>query len=275
MPQSRRGRRENESVNPCVAGEARETAPGERQRASGARPLVLLAEADRRLRRQLRSALSKDHRVIEATTAQEAIAQAAAHNPDLAVLALALPGADGIGLTSKLRKWTLAPILIVSSHGDEAGKVAALDAGANDYVTTPLRTGEVLARVRVWLRATRRVHASSLRTELEVGNLRIDFLQQRAYVVGREVRLTPKQYRLFAMMMRNAGKVLSREVLLTSVWGPAYASETQYLRVYIGHLRQKFEEDPSRPQYFLTEPGVGYRLRRDEGELSELPAQSA
>jgi two-component system KDP operon response regulator KdpE len=229
---------------------------------SPVRALVLVAAGDRRLRRHLRTALSEqDMRVIETATGAEALAQAPAHNPDLVVLDAALADIDGVAVTAKLREWTYAPILILSSKSGEADKVTALDAGANDYLTIPLRTGELLARIRVWLRTTQRAKADSLATTLEVGDLRIDFGRREAAVRGKDVRLTPKQYRLFATLMRNAGRVLTHEQILFTVWGPAYARETQYLRVYMGHLRQKFEEDPANPRYFVTEPGVGYRLR--------------
>jgi two-component system KDP operon response regulator KdpE len=236
--------------------------PGTAERPPQLRPVVLVAQGDRRVRRQLRGALAgHDFRVIETATGAEALAQAPAHNPDLILLDFDLPDINGLDVTAKLREWSVAPILVLSARGEEAEKIAALDCGANDYVTIPLRTGELLARMRVWLRATQRARSNSLGTVLEVGDLEIDFGKRRASVCGREVALTPKQYKLLAMMMRNAGKVLSHEQILFAVWGPAYARETQYLRVYIGHLRRKFEQDPAQPQYFLTEPGFGYRLR--------------
>jgi two-component system KDP operon response regulator KdpE len=153
--------------------------------------------------------------------------------------------------------------LILSARDEESEKVAALDAGANDYLTKPFRTAELLARIRVWLRHTQRASADALGSVLEVGDLRIDFAKRLAFVGGQEVSLTPTQYKLFATLMRNAGRVLTHEQILFSVWGPAYTKETQYLRVYMGKLRQKFEVDPARPRYFVTELGVGYRLRAD------------
>jgi two-component system KDP operon response regulator KdpE len=227
-------------------------------------PLVLLAEDDRRMRKYLRATLT-DHgfRLVETETGSEAVVQAAAHNPDLVVLDFALPDMDAIQVTTKLRGWTATPILILSAHDEEFEKIAVLDAGANDYLTKPFGTGELLARIRVWLRHTQRATSDSLTSVLDVGHLKIDFARRLAFVSGREVRLTPTQYKLFAMMMRNAGKVLTHEQILFSVWGPAYTRETQYLRVYMGQLRHKFEEDPARPRHFLTEPGVGYRLRAD------------
>ena len=225
-------------------------------------PLVLLAEDDRGMRRYIRATLSDQRlRVVDTETGSEALAQAAAHNPDLILLDLGLPDMDGIHVTTKLREWTAAPILIVSARDEELEKVAALDAGANDFLTKPFGTGEFLARVRVWLRHTQRATSDSLSSVLSVGDLRIDFAQRVASVAGREVRLTPTQYKLLGTMMRNAGKVLTHEQILFAVWGPAYTRETQYLRVYMGQLRQKLEADPARPRYFITEPGIGYRLR--------------
>jgi two-component system, OmpR family, KDP operon response regulator KdpE len=225
-------------------------------------PLVLVVEDDGRMRKYLRTTLSDQRfRVVDAETGSEGLIQAAGHNPDLVVLDFALPDLDGVQVTTKLREWTPAPILILSAHDEEQEKIAALDAGANDFLTKPFATGELLARIRVWLRHMQRADTESLNTVLEVGDLRIDFERRLAFVGGREVRLTPTQYKLFGVLMRNAGKVLTHEQILFTVWGPAYTKETQYLRVYMGKLRQKFEEDPARPQYFVTEPGVGYRLR--------------
>jgi two-component system KDP operon response regulator KdpE len=227
-------------------------------------PLVLVVEDDARMRRYLRAALADQRfRVVESDTGAEALVQAAAHNPDLVLLDFRLPDLDGVQVTTKLREWTAAPILVLSVHDDEHEKIAALDAGANDFLTKPFATGELLARIRVWLRHTQRADAESMNSVLEVGDLRIDFAKRLAFVEGREIRLTPTQYKLFGVLMRNAGKVLTHEQILFTVWGPAYTKETQYLRVYMGKLRQKFEREPARPRYFLTEPGGGYRLRAE------------
>src|SRR5580704_17929331 len=201
--------------------------------------------------------------VLVAQTGSETLVQASGHNPDLVVLDYVLPDMDGIQVTTKLREWTAAPILILSARDEESEKVAALDAGANDYLTKPFRTAELLARIRVWLRHTQRASVDTLSSVLDVGELRIDFGRRLAFVAEREVRLTPTQYELFAALMRNAGKVLTHEQILFTVWRPAYTKETQYLRVYMGKLRQKFEKDPARPRYFVTESGVGYRLRTE------------
>jgi two-component system KDP operon response regulator KdpE len=225
-------------------------------------PLVLVVEDDRRMRKYLRATLTDQRfRVVDAESGSEGLIQASGHNPDLVILDFGLPDFDGIQVTTKLREWTAAPILMLSARDEEHDKVAALDAGANDYLTKPFGTGELLARIRVWLRLTQRANSDSLDSTLSVGELRIDFGKRLAFVGDREVRLTPTQYKLFGTMMRNAGKVLTHEQILFSVWGPAYTKETQYLRVYMGQLRQKLETDPARPRYLVTEPGVGYRLR--------------
>ncbi|HLK40169.1 MAG TPA: response regulator [Polyangiaceae bacterium] len=225
-------------------------------------PLILIVEDDSNMRKYLRSTLADQRfRVVDADNGARALTLAAGHDPDLVLLDFALPDTDAVRLTTKLRESSAAPILVLSAHDEERGKVAALDAGANDFLTKPFSTGELLARIRVWLRHTQRVEADPRESVLEVGPLRLDLERRTASVEGRLVRLTPTQYKLFGVMMHNAGKVLTHEQLLFMVWGPTYTKETQYLRVYMGKLRQKFEEDPARPKYFHTEPGVGYRLR--------------
>ena len=214
------------------------------------------------MRKYLRETLTDQRlRVVESETCNESLGHAASHSPDLVVLDFGLPDIDTIQVTTKLREWTAAPILILSGHHGEHEKIAALDAGANDYLTRPFATAELLARMRVWLRHTQHAQADTLTATLDVGSLRIDFDQRLAFVAGREVQLTPIQFKLFATMMRNAGKVLTHEQILFAVWGPKYTSETQYVRVYMGQLRRKFEDDSVRPRYFITEPSVGYRLQ--------------
>jgi two-component system KDP operon response regulator KdpE len=227
-------------------------------------PVALLVEDDGRMRERLRLALSDEHlRVVETDSGSEALVQAAAHNPDLFVLDFGLPDLDGLHVTARLREWSAAPILFVSARDGERDKVAALEAGADDYVTKPFGMQELIARVRVLLRRSQRATPSSNATTIEVGELAIDLADHRAYLGSCEVALTPTQFKLLAALMRNAGKVLTHEQLLTAVWGPARAKETQYLRVYIGQLRKKLERDPLRCRYLLTEPGVGYRLRSE------------
>jgi two-component system, OmpR family, KDP operon response regulator KdpE len=230
--------------------------------APAALPVILVAAPEPRTRKLLRTALARQQvRVVEAATGPATLSQAAKYNPVLMVIEAGGPELDGVKLTTSLRKWTAAPIIIVSALSEEHDKVAVLDAGANDYVTKPFVTSELLARVRVWLRQSQRAEGEGASSRLDAGDLRIDFERRLAFVSGREVRLTPTQYKLFGTMMRMAGRVLTHEQILFTVWGPEYTKETQYLRVYIGQLRRKFERDPANPKYFLTEPGVGYRLR--------------
>jgi two-component system KDP operon response regulator KdpE len=235
---------------------------GERPASKAAMPLVLVVDDDRRMRRHLRTTLvDQRFRVVEAETGAEALAHAAAHNPDLVLLDFALPDLDGLAVTTRLREWTGAPIFVLSMREHESDKIAALDAGANDYLTKPFGTGELLARMRVWLRQIDGAAHGARGAVVDVGDLRIDFGRRLAFLSEREVHLTPTEYKLFGTLMKNAGKVLTHEQILVTVWGPAYARETQYLRVYMGQLRQKLEKDPARPRYLVTEAGVGYRLR--------------
>jgi two-component system KDP operon response regulator KdpE len=225
-------------------------------------PLILVVEDDRQMRGYLRATLTDQlFRVLEAGTGADGLAYATRHNPDFVILDLGLPDMDGLEVITSLRKWAAVPLLILSARVREAEKIAALDAGANDYLTKPFGTGELLARIRVWLRQSERSDADSTSSVLEVGDLRIDFAKRLAFVGDREVRLTRTQYKLFGTLMRNAGKILTHEQILFTVWGPAYTRETPYLRVYMGQLRQKFENNPARPRYLMTEPCIGYRLR--------------
>jgi two-component system KDP operon response regulator KdpE len=227
-------------------------------------PVVLLAASDARLRAYIRGVLSDQRmRVVEAATGAEALAQATEHNPEIVVLEFGLPDLNGIQMTRELRSWSEAPIFILSAPEDAGQQIAALDSGANEYLTRPFGTSEFLARLRVWLKHRQRASRHSLDTILDVGALRIDFGKRQASARGQEVQLTARQYKLFETMMRNAGKVLSHEQIVTAVWGPAHTAPMRYLRVYMGQLRRKIEVDPSRPQYLLTEPGVGYRLREE------------
>jgi two-component system, OmpR family, KDP operon response regulator KdpE len=232
--------------------------------ASGGGPLMLLVEDEPPMRRLLQLVLGgHGYRTVLAASGAEALVQASAHNPDFVLLDLGLPDCDGIEIARRLREWMSAPILVVSARGQESDKVAALDVGANDYITKPFAMGELLARVRVWLRQTVRVGPGHDESLIEVGELRIDLGRRLVSVAGREVHLTPIEYKLFAALMRNAGRVMTHRQLLALTWGPAYSKETHYIRVYMGQLRQKLEQAPARPRYLVTEPGVGYRLRSD------------
>jgi two-component system KDP operon response regulator KdpE len=228
---------------------------------------VLVIEDEPQMRRFLRPALEgQGYRVVEAATASEAMALASSHNPDLVILDLGLPDGDGVEVTRRLREWSTAPIVVVSARGQEADKVAALDAGADDYVTKPFGTGELFARLRVAQR-----HSATFRLEagepvFESGGLKIDLGARQAFRDGQEIHLTPLEYKLLATLVRHSGKVVTHRQLLKEVWGPSSVNETQYLRVYMAQLRHKIEKDPARPALLLTETGVGYRLRPPASE---------
>jgi two-component system KDP operon response regulator KdpE len=224
--------------------------------------LVLIVEDETQMRRFLRTALAaQGYRVVEAENAKDAIVAATTRSPELILLDLGLPDADGIDLTRKIREWSRTPIIVISARGREDDKVAALDAGADDYLTKPFSVNELLARIRVALR-----HAAASASEdgspvIEVGTLRVDQARREVTVEGREVHLTPIEYRLLFILARNAGRVLTHRQILKEVWGPPYVNETHYLRVFMTQLRRKIEKDPSRPRLLVTEQGVGYRMR--------------
>jgi two-component system, OmpR family, KDP operon response regulator KdpE len=236
--------------------------PGEAERArpSTTGPVVLVIEDEPPIRRFLRPTLaSQGYRLVEAETGEDGLLQAATRQPDLVILDLGLPDLDGLQVIRRLREWTAVPIIVLSARGAESDKVAALDAGADDYVAKPFAVGELLARARVALR-----HAALARepgeSTFELGGLRVDLGRRRVWVGEAEVRLTPIEYRLLAILVRHAGKVLTHRQLLQEVWGPGQVEQTHYLRVYMANLRRKLEADPARPRFLRTEPGVGYRL---------------
>jgi two-component system KDP operon response regulator KdpE len=221
-------------------------------------PLVMVVEDEPQLRRFLRAALSsRGYRLVEASTVKEAEQLAPGHNPDVFLLDLGLPDGDGVDLARRLREWTRAPIVVLSARGREDDKVNALDAGADDYLTKPFGVNELLARLRV---ALRHAQAPADQPVLEVGPLRIDLGRREVTVQGHEIRLTPTEYRLLALLARHAGLVLTHRQILREVWGPN-ATEVHYVRVHMAELRKKIESDPARPRLLVTELGVGYRLR--------------
>ena len=227
-------------------------------------PLILIVEDESQMRRFLRTALAaQDFRTVEAATGKEALAVMTTHNPDAVLLDLGLPDADGIELTRSVREWSRVPIVVISARGRESDKVAALDAGADDYLTKPFGMNELLARIRVALRHAAQAGTETSDTVLEVGPLRVDQPRREVTVAGNEVHLTPIEYRLLTLLARNAGKVLTHRQILKEVWGATYAGETHYLRVFMAQLRRKIEADPARPRLLLTEPGVGYRMKDD------------
>ncbi|MBI3944140.1 MAG: response regulator [Chloroflexi bacterium] len=222
---------------------------------------VLVVDDERAIRRFLNVSLTAHgYTVIEAETGQEALDMAALNRPDIIILDVGLPGLDGIEVTRRLREWTRIPIIILSVREREVDKIAALDAGADDYLTKPFGVGELMARLRVALRRAIRPGDAPIFTS---GDLTVD-LSRRIVTVGeREIQLTPTEYDLLKYMVVHAGKVLTHRQLLQEVWGSAYEQEAHLLRVNISNLRRKLEPDPTRPVYILTEPGVGYRLRSD------------
>jgi two-component system, OmpR family, KDP operon response regulator KdpE len=225
---------------------------------NGSLPLVLVVEDEPPMQRLVCTSITtQGYRAITADNGGDALAQARAHKPDLVLLDLGLPDMDGLVVAARLREGSDAPILIVSSRGQERDKVLALNAGANDFVTKPFVVGELLARMHVWLRPTQR---TSDRSTLDVGALRLDFARRLGFVEGRELCFTPPEYELFALLMEHAGKVLTHEHILRKVSGPQCAKETHSLRIHMGQLRRKIERDAVRPRYLVTEPGVGYRL---------------
>jgi two-component system KDP operon response regulator KdpE len=227
-------------------------------------PVVLLVEDEPQMRRFLRASLpGHGYRLLEATTAAEALSMATQWNPDLVLLDLGLPDLDGLVVTERLRKWTKTPILVLSARGQESDKIAALDAGADDYLTKPFGIGELLARMRVALRhAARTPEAESA---CAFGDVRVDLVKREVSRGVAVVHLTPREYKLLVILAKNADRVVTHRQLLREVWGPNAVEQTHYLRVYMAQLRQKLEVDPARPRYLTTEAGVGYRLRVEAG----------
>jgi len=220
--------------------------------------IVLLVEDEAQIRRLLRVCLERNgYQVIEAATGQEGIDQAITHQPDLVLLDLGLPDGDGIAVLQRIREWSAVPILVVSVREHEANKIQALDCGANDYITKPFSTGELLARLRVVQRYTQQ---APNRTIFTSGELQVDLAARSVKVRGRTIRLTVTEYSLLHLLIQHAGKVLTHSQLLREVWGSQEEQKTGPLRVYMGYLREKLEADPARPKLLLTEPGVGYRL---------------
>jgi two-component system KDP operon response regulator KdpE len=222
-------------------------------------PVLVLIEDEPQIRRFLRATLgSHGYRLHEAETGEDGLIEAASRQPDVVILDLGLPDVDGLQVIRRLREWSKVPVIVLSARGQEGDKVAALDAGADDYVSKPFAVGELLARLRVALR-----HAAageSGEPTFTVGDLTVDQIKRQVRVDGREVHLTPIEYRLLTLLVRHSGRVVSQRQLLKEVWGPGQTEQTHYLRVYMGTLRRKLEKDPARPRYLLTEPGVGYRL---------------
>ena len=220
---------------------------------------VLVVDDENSIRRYLRAALSaQGFTVYEAANGEEAVNAVLSNRPDIIILDLGLPDFDGIEVTRRLREWSQTPIIILSVREAENDKIAALDAGADDYLTKPFGTGELMARMRV---AMRRLANKSDAPVIQVDSLKMDLSRRLVTVKEQEISLTPTEYDILRLLMQNAGKVLTHHQLLRQVWGTAYESEMHLLRVNISNLRRKTEPDPARPHYLVTESGVGYRLR--------------
>ncbi len=226
-------------------------------------PVILLIEDDSQIRRFLRTTLtSNGYTLIESTSGQDGLHQVSAQRPDLIILDLGLPDMDGLAVTEQLRAWTGTPILVLSARDKEGDKVKALDLGADDYLTKPFGTEELLARIRVGLRHLQQ--AIHIETPIfTVENVRVDLEHRHVFVDDQEVHLTPIEYKLLTTLIRFADRVVTQRQLLKEIWGPSYDEETHYLRIYMGQLRHKLEADPAQPRFLITEPGVGYRLKAD------------
>ena len=233
-------------------------------------PIVLIVEDEAQMRLFLRTALAAaGFRVVEAVNASEADTLARSHNPELILLDLGLPDGDGIDVARALRSWCTAPVIVLSARGREVDKIEALDAGADDYLTKPFGTGELLARMRSALRR-KVLSGSAATTVVEAAGVRIDMNKRVVTRDGVEVRLKPTEYNVLALLAKNAGKVLTYGQILKEVWGPGAVEHPHYVRVQMAELRKKLELDPAQPTFLITEPGVGYRLRTPSAGSDEV-----
>ena len=223
--------------------------------------LILIVEDEPQIRHFLRTTLTAEgYRVIEAENGQRGVLEAATHKPDLVMVDLGLPDLDGVEVVKRIRAWSALPILILSARSAEAEKVAALDAGADDYVTKPFGVGELTARIRVALRHAAHGAQQDAGGMLRFGDIEVDLERRLVRADGRDVHLTPIEFRLLGCLAMHAGMVLTHRHLLREVWGPSHVDQSHYLRIYMKQLRHKLEPDPARPRFLLTETGVGYRL---------------
>lgn len=224
---------------------------------------ILIVEDEPDIRKFLRTALSAEgHKVVESVTARRGVIDAATHKPDLAIIDLGLPDFDGSDVIRQVRTWSSMPIIVLSARAQESSKIAAFDAGADDYVTKPFGIRELIARVRVAL--LRALRAVSENHTLSLGPAAIDIKARTAKRDGKSIHLTPIEFRIIACLAENHGMVVTHRQLLTAVWGPTHASDTHYLRIYLKQIRDKLEIDPVQPRYFITEIGIGYRLLTDD-----------
>jgi two-component system KDP operon response regulator KdpE len=226
--------------------------------------IIIVIEDEAQICRFLRTTLtSEGYQVIEAETGRQGLIEAATRKPELIILDLGLPDMDGVEVIKALRAWSSVPIIILSARSQESDKVSALDAGADDYLVKPFGAGELLARIRVALRHVSTAANGDEEGVFSVDQLKVDMMHRKITVSGAEIHLTPIEYRLLTVLIKHAGKVLTHRLLLNEVWGPNYVERAHYLRIYMGTLRHKLEQDPARPRFLLTEVGVGYRLAVD------------
>ncbi len=224
--------------------------------------LVLVIEDELAIRRFLKPSLESHHfKVVEAITGTEGLGLASSHKPDVVLLDLGLPDMDGLEVIRRLREWSEVQIIVLTARGKEKDKVAGLDAGADDYLTKPFDMGELIARVKVALRHAQRLKQGGEESLFETKGFTVDLSARIVKVKGKEIHLTPNEYNLLTLLIRYAGKVVTQKQILKEIWGPYSDDQPQYLRLYIYQLRQKIELNPNRPQYLITEPGVGYRLK--------------
>jgi two-component system KDP operon response regulator KdpE len=239
-------------------------APSDNTPMSDTPAVILVIEDESPIQKFLRVSLeAQGYQVVEAATGKRGLVEAAARTPDLVILDLGLPDIDGIEVTRQLREWSKVPVIVVSARGKEQDKIAALDAGGDDYLTKPFGVGELMARVRVALRHAA-ANPETGQSTFDVGQLHVDLARREVTTDGKPVHLTPNEFKLLAVLVKHAGRVLTHRQLLHEVWGPGTGNETHYLRVYMNQLRQKLEADPARPKYLRTEPGVGYRLMAED-----------
>lgn len=226
-------------------------------------PAIVIIEDEKDIRRFVRGALEEEGcRVQEAQTVSEGRRLFETSTPALVILDLGLPDGDGVDFIRELRAWSAVPVMVLSARSSESEKIDALDVGADDYLTKPFGVGELLARVRAVLRR-KPTHSKEATPIAEFGDIRVDFTRRRVERGGQPLHLTPIEFRLMAVLVANANKVLTHRQLLKEVWGPSHVDSSHYLRIYVGHLRQKLEADSTRPRYILTETGIGYRLCTD------------
>lgn len=225
-------------------------------------PLIAIVEDDMPIQKFLQASLQVEgFRTVHASDAKAGLRLITQERPALILLDLGLPDADGVSVIRSVRGWSTLPIIVLSARGEERSKIEALDAGADDYLTKPFGVGELLARIRGALRRAARSHADSVDHTFQFGNVQGDLAQRRVYVDNHEIKLTKLEFDLLALLVRNRDRVLTHQYLLKEVWGPGSANESHYVRVYMANLRKKLEADASRPKYFITEQGIGYRLQ--------------